>query len=103
MGFIFRNQREPKKFGLKHRIYDERKEELRRKMEDKSEIEIFEESKSAYRDRMRARMGRVEENRKASMRFNFRIIVIFAVLATILAIALGSIVAMDQIIELDKL
>ncbi len=97
MGFIIRNQREPKKFGLKHRIYDERKEELRRKMEDKSEVEIFQESKIAYRERMRERMGRVEDSRKSNMRSNFRIIVIFAILATVLAVALGSIAVLEKL------
>lgn len=100
MGFLIKNQRQPKQFSLKHRIYDERKDEIRRKMSDRSEVEIFVDSKSEYRERMRERIGSNTTNYKSKTSFNFRVITIFAILATTISVVVGAYLLMEKFSEL---
>lgn len=86
MGFLIRNQRQPKKFGLEHRIYDERKHAIKVKMTAESDIELLQTDKDAYRAKMRERIGRYSNSSKSSMNKNFRIIRLFTVLTVGLAI-----------------
>lgn len=95
MGLLPKRQ-PPKKFSIGHRIYDERKEAIDLKMNEISEVELFERSKSAYRDRMRERIGRTRISERSAMKQNIRIIVIFAVLATVSALALGGYFIVEQ-------
>lgn len=95
MGFLVKNQRKPKKFGVEPRIYDARKAELDAMMKDKSEIEIFQENKFMYRERLRTRTGRYEPGSSSSMGRNFKIIVLFSILATAVGIVALSVYVMQ--------
>ncbi len=89
MGLILRKQREPKKFSLQHRIYDERKAELDLKRKQLSDVELIKEDKDAYRERMRERIGRTRVDRKSTMKQNLRIFILFAAMAAGLTLVLG--------------
>lgn len=79
----FTNQRKPKPFGLQHRIYDERKDRLKRMMAGKGEEGLTEDNKEDYLAHVRERMERSRTNSRRKSSGTMRILLIFAVLMVI--------------------